>query len=199
MWWKKESKIAEALLILLALAMLTGGIVNFQMSGGGIEQFFALLVLIFCGTVGGCILAPCLGRLFGGIIGDSIYFKRDKLDRAPERLDRMKGLIEEGHYDEAAAELRLVLARDFMDIEARTLLIRVCRETLRDEHSAVEVCREFFDHPGHVSNRDSVDMLLYLSDALPPEEAAGYLRRELKRGRYSNYDRQILRNRLEAL
>ncbi len=197
--WRKDSKLANCLLILFALGLVTWGIVNFQMSSGMFAKIFALFILGGCGAVSGCILAPYIGRFAGGLIGDAIYFKRDKLERAPERFDHMKGLIEAGRYDEAAAELRTVLARDFMDIEARMLLIRVYREALTDETDALEICREFFDHPGHVSNHDTLDMLLYLSDELPPPEALEYLRRELKRGRYSAYDKRILQNRLESL
>ena len=197
--WRKDSTLAHCLLILFALGLMIWGIVNFQMSGGGMKQIFALLILGGCGAVSGCILAPYIGRFAGGLIGDAIYFKRDKLKRAPERLDHMKGLVEAGRYDEAATELRTVLARDFMDIEARMLLIRVYREALGDEADALEICPEFFDHPGHVSNHDTLDMLLYLSDVLPSAEALEYLRRELKRGRYSTYDKRILQNRLESL
>ncbi len=197
--WRKDSTLAHCLLILFALALITWGIVNFQMSRGGMNQILALFILGGCGVVSGCILAPYIGRIAGGLIGDAIYFKRDKLKRAPERLDHMKGLVEAGRYDEAATELRTVLARDFMDIEARMLLIRVYREALGDEADALEICREFFDHPGHVSNHDTLDMLLYLSDVLPSAEALEYLRRELKRGRYSTYDKRILQNRLESL
>lgn len=198
MWWNKDSKLAEVVLIFVAFALLFGGIIYFQMSEG-LGKIIALMFLLFCGIISGIIFAFTFGRMFGQLAGDAIYLKREKLERAPERLDRMKGLVEGGRYGEAAAELRLVLIRDFMDIEARMLLIRVYRETLQDETGAIDICREYFDHPGHISNRDSVEMLLFLSDMLPPEEAGRYLKHELKRGKYSNYDRGILRNRLEAI
>jgi len=188
MRWNEASPLWNAIAILVGFALLIGGI----MTG-------SLLHMIFFGGAGGIILALAFGRIFGEGIGDAVYFKRDKLERPAERLDYLKGLIEEERYAEAEAGLKLVLLRDFMDTEARMLLVRTFRERMDGNGAAVETCREYFDHPGHISNRDSVDMLLYLSDILPPEEAAGYLRRELKRGRYSNYDRQILRNRLEAL
>jgi hypothetical protein len=198
MWWNRESKLAGAILVAFGLGVAFAGIAYFQ-STTGFDAIYALFIMLFCGLVCGFILAPRIGNLFGQGLGSAIYFKRDKLERAPDRLDRMKGLVEAARYDEASAELRQVLARDFMDIDARMLLIRVRRESLLDEDGAVEICREFFDHPGHPSNHDSIDMLLSLSDSLPPDEAAGYLRRELKRGRYSTYDRKLLQNRLEAL
>ena len=180
------------------MANVLGMLVGFSLIGVGISMGSLIHIILFAGC-GGFILAFVFCRMIGDRLGDAVYFTRDKLERPAERLDRVKGLVEEQRYDEARAELKAVLIRDFMDIEARMLLIRVCREELDDEAEAIAVCRGFFDHPGHASNRDSLDMLLYLSDVLPPPEALEYLRRELKRGRYCSYDRRLLRNRLEAI
>ncbi len=195
MWWKRDSRLAKFVLGLIGLGICGYGVVSFWRSPGILEIVF----MAFFGAIGGVLLAPLIGSWAGTRLGTGIYFKNDKLKRAPERLDYVRGLVENGKYTEAAAELRLMLAKDFMDIEARMLLMRVYQEGLSDMADTVETGREYFDHPGHRSNRESVEMLLHLSDLLPHDEAVKYLQKELKRGKYSNYDRQIVKNRLEAI
>ncbi len=199
MWWKQDSRLAKFLLILVGLGICGVGVVYFWSCKGVVDQMIGLMVMLVCGITGGVMLSPMISGWAGTRLGSGIYFKNDKLKRAPERLDFVRGLTEHGKYTEAAAELRLMLAQDFMDIEARMLLMRVYQEGLNEVTSTVETGREYFDHPGHKSNRESVEMLLHLSDLLPKDEATLYLQKELKRGKYSNYDRQIIKNRLEAI
>jgi|GEM_PF-2423967 hypothetical protein len=188
MRWNTESALWEVIMFLIGIAVAMAGV----LSG-------SLLHAIIFGALGGIILARIISTKIGARLGDVFYYSREKLERPAKRLDYLKGLIEEERYAEAVDGLKLVLLRDFMDTEARLLLIRVYRETSGHAAEAAQTGREFFDHPGHTSNRDNVEMLLFLGDVLPPEEAVEYLRREIERGHYSSYDRRILRNRLDAL
>ncbi|MFA6998205.1 MAG: hypothetical protein WC198_03530, partial [Victivallaceae bacterium] len=57
---------------------------------------------------------------------------------------------------------------------------------------------EYFNHPAHKSNGESVELLLAMSDLLDDKNAAEWLAKELKRGNYSNHDAKLLKNRLNS-
>ncbi len=198
-WLFEDSVLAKWLLLFVGLGISGWGLFNFWASKGLGGQIIGLLILVFCGGITGIIVASLVSPIIGQWLGNKVWAPTQKIKRAPERLHYMQGLIEEGKYAEAIAELRKVLARDFLDIDARRLLWRVYVECLDAPDGGIEICREYFDHPAHESTGDSLDLLMYLSDILPAEEAVAYLKSELKRGEYSNYDRKALENRMEAL
>lgn len=196
----EDSALAKIILFIIGLGIALAGIINYQLTPhGAVNKIFALFLLLGAGAVFGVICAILLPPLFGEWFGNKVWAPTKKIKRAPERLHYMQGLVEEGKYQEAIVELKNVLIRDFLDIEARMLLWRVYEECLKDTRGAIEISLEYFDHPAHESTGESFDLLMYLSDVLPREKAAVYLKNELKRGEYSNYDRKALENRLEAL
>lgn len=199
--FSEESKLSKFFAILIAFGLIVLGFYWFfkdVSTNSPVNGVFGLLILVSCLVSAATLIAPAVSSVVGSWLGDALFYRRAKLDKAPECLDRMEGLMLDGKYHEAVEEVKEVLFRDALNIDARALLFRIYLKHLQDRDKALEVGLEYFNHPAHKSNGESVELLLAMSDLLDDKNAAEWLAKELKRGNYSNHDAKLLKNRLNS-
>jgi hypothetical protein len=191
--------IKDAIWVFIAIVIAIWGMI-FMFSG---QQRVLPLLGVFGMAVSGLIIARRVSPYIADAIGASFYYSHDKLNRRPEQLTRLEGMAGSGEAVEAAAELEDILRKDFNQTEARMLLAQIRLDKLDDAEGARALLEAFFKSPKHVSGSVSLGLLLLYGDLLygagGNETAAHCYANELKRGKFSRADRQLLVNRLEAL
>lgn len=199
--FSEESKLVNIIVIVVALGFI---VLGFYLAASGFRHgniassVGGLLGIMVCFAIAGTFLAPLISVSAGNWFGDFFFYRRIKLKKAPELIAPLEGLIREEKYTEAAEKIQAILFRDFMDITARELLFNLYYDHLKDKNKALEICLDYFNHPGHESNDKTASLLLAMSDLLPEPQAVEWLQKELKRGKYSKREKTVLETRLNA-
>ncbi len=191
--------IKDMFYISVGLLIGAGGVFLMFSGQGGMWTMFGLLGMFACGI----IIARRGLPYITDALGVSFYYSHDQLSREPEQLNRLEGMAFSGQAEDAAAELEEIVAKQFNNVDARTLLARIRLSKFGDARGAEELLEAFFKSPRHVSGSASLNLLFFygdlLYDARKREKAISCYEHELARGKFSTSDRDLLLKRLAAL